>query len=433
MEKTNDTFFVKNTESFKNKMLNWVNRFNIFCLLDNNQYEFEKATYECILAAGAAKFIELKQPKVFSELKKFSIENPGWLFGHFNYPSTDKNDIDFPDAYFFVPEILIKLSQNSVCINSDKISPELIFAEIENQSEKIQQQQSTKINIQNRIDEAEYVEKIAALKKHIQRGDCYEINFCQEFFSLNAQVDPSFLYHQLKTISPNPFSAFYKLEDKFCMCASPERFLKKTGNKIISQPIKGTSKRVTEDKIKDEASKSYLINSEKEKSENVMIVDLVRNDMSRFCKEASVKVTELFGIYSFPQVHQMISTIEGLVDEDIHWTKIVESCYPMGSMTGAPKIRVMELIEKYETVPRGLFSGSIGYISPEGDFDFNVVIRSLFYNETKKLLSFNAGGGITFYSEASQEYQESLIKASAIKNVLETSAKSGFNDLLPVN
>ena len=275
--------------------------------------------------------------------------------------------------------------------------------------------------------------KIAALKKHIQRGDCYEINFCQEFFSLNAQVDPSFLYHQLKTISPNPFSAFYKLEDKFCMCASPERFLKKTGNKIISQPIKGTSKRVTEDKIKDEASKSYLINSEKEKSENVMIVDLVRNDMSRFCKEASVKVTELFGIYSFPQVHQMISTIEGLVDEDIHWTKIIESCYPMGSMTGAPKIRVMELIEKYESGSRGLFSGSIGYVSPDGDFDFNVVIRSLFYNETKKLLSFNAGGGITFYSEASQEYQESLIKASAIKNVLETSAKSGFNDLLPVN
>jgi len=164
-----------------------------------------------------------------------------------------------------------------------------------------------------------------------------------------------------------------------------------------------------------------------------MIVDLVRNDMSRFCKEASVKVTELFGIYSFPQVHQMISTIEGIVDEAIHWTKIIESCYPMGSMTGAPKIRVMELIEKYETGPRGLFSGSIGYVSPDGDFDFNVVIRSLFYNETKKLLSFNAGGGITFYSEASQEYQESLIKASAIKNVLETSAKSGFNDLLPVN
>jgi len=202
------------------------------------------------------------------------------------------------------------------------------------------------------------------------------------------------------------------------LCASPERFLKKTGTTLISQPIKGTSKRDLINEQQDEINKNHLLNSDKEKSENVMVVDLVRNDMSKICKEGSVYVKELFGVYSFPQVHQMITTIEGQVDPALPWTEIINACFPMGSMTGAPKKKVIELIDRYEQSPRGLFSGSIGYIDPAGDFDFNVVIRSLMYDDTKKLISFKAGGGITFNSDVNEEYEESLLKAEAIIRIL---------------
>ena len=203
------------------------------------------------------------------------------------------------------------------------------------------------------------------------------------------------------------------------MCASPERFLQKRGMQLISQPIKGTSKRDM-DPVKDTTNKNHLTSSTKEKSENVMVVDLVRNDMSMVCEKGSVKVKELFGVYSFPQVHQMISTVEGTLSSGLKFTDAIEACFPMGSMTGAPKKRVMELIEDYEFSERGLFSGSIGYITPEGDFDFNVVIRSIFYNKNRKEVSFFAGSGITFYSNAEEEYEECLLKAKALVEVLST-------------
>jgi para-aminobenzoate synthetase component 1 len=419
VKKKQHKFLLNNTEEFKIKMLNWSNLFNIFCFLDSNQYQ-SSSTFDCILAIGSKKDIQLNTLDSFSELKLFNKENNDWLFGHFNYPSLQKDEIGFPSAFFFIPQILIQVSGHTVIIESDIDEPEIIYYKIEEQPDRILPS-VTNLNIRHKISETQYLDAIIKLKEHIQRGDCYEINFCQEFFAENAFLNPISLFHQLNTISPNPFAAFYKLENKFCICASPERFIKKSGNTILSQPIKGTSKRYINDFEKDEASKSSLFNSPKERSENVMIVDLVRNDLSKICLEGSVVVKELFGIYSFPQVHQMISTIEGKVNENIHWTDIIEACYPMGSMTGAPKKRVMELIELYEASPRGLFSGSIGYVSPDGDFDFNVVIRSLFYNQSNNFISFKAGGGITFHSDPLQEYQESLIKASAIKKILQSS------------
>ncbi|HMG82080.1 MAG TPA: anthranilate synthase component I family protein, partial [Ferruginibacter sp.] len=248
---------------------------------------------------------------------------------------------------------------------------------------------------------------------------CYELNFCQEFYAEPASIDPIAVYQQLTKLSPNPFAALYKLNDRYCLCASPERYLKKMGETVISQPIKGTAKRDLANKLLDEERKTSLLNSNKERSENVMVVDLVRNDLSKICQEGSVKVDELFGIYSFPQVHQMISTVSGRLQNDIHWVDAIKATFPMGSMTGAPKKRVMELIEKYEQTKRGLFSGSIGYINPEGDFDFNVVIRSILYNSNTQYLSFQTGGAITFYSNAAEEYEESLLKAEAIKTVLQ--------------
>ena len=257
------------------------------------------------------------------------------------------------------------------------------------------------------------------MKIHILRGDCYEINFCQEFYAEGVSINPVSIYHSLGAASPNPYSAFYKLDDKFLLCASPERYLKKTGSNILSQPIKGTWERSPTNDVEDELNKSRLSTSSKDRSENVMVVDLVRNDLSKVCIEGSVKVDELFGIYKFPQLYQMISTVSGTLNTGIRITDIVKATFPMGSMTGAPKKKVMELIEKYEVTKRGIFSGTVGYISPDKDFDFNVVIRSIMYNASNRYLSFQAGSGITFYSDPETEYDECLLKAMAIKKVLE--------------
>jgi para-aminobenzoate synthetase component 1 len=260
------------------------------------------------------------------------------------------------------------------------------------------------------------LETVKKLQQHILKGDCYEICFCQEFFAEDVQIDPFTVFKKLSDISPNPFSVFYKTGEKFLMCASPERFLKKTNNTIISQPIKGTLKRSG---LADDDEKNLLKNNEKERAENIMIVDLVRNDLSKICEEDSVFVKEFLEIYSFPQVHQMISTIEGTLTENISLSDIVYATFPMGSMTGAPKRKVLELLEKYEKTKRGLFSGSVGYISPGGDFDFNVVIRSILYNEKNRYLSISSGSAITWKSDAEKEYEECLVKIEGIKKALE--------------
>ena len=419
MQKANHTFFVNNIQEFKTKMLNWVNQFNIFCLLDNNNYQFGTPAFDLMLAVGVKDQIILDSSIDFNALKNFSVQHNDWLFGHFNYPSKKKDEFDFPPAYFFIPEIRIVQKGNSIEIFSTTTDPQEIFRAIDSTTTEINENNTSIIDTQAAISKKEYLEKIESLQQHIQLGDCYEINFCQNFYATEVNIDPVSFYHQLQKISPNPFAAFYKLNEKYCICSSPERFIRKNGSTIISQPIKGTSKRVTHDKSKDEESKNYLMESTKEKSENVMIVDLVRNDFGKICSEGSVQVKELFQIYSFPNVHQMISTIEGQVSTEIHWTEIVDACFPMGSMTGAPKKKVMELIDHYENMPRGIFSGSIGYVTPEQDFDFNVVIRSLFYNKPQKYLSFKAGGGITSQSNPELEYQESLIKVNALKKILE--------------
>ena len=410
-------------------MLNWANRFSIFCFLDNNNYNFDEPSFNCTLAAGCKRSIELEPGNAFSQLKQFYDEKPCWLFGHLGYDLkneiealSSKNNplIDFGLSFFFEPEILIQVRDGKFeVINSLQKTAE-IFDEINDQQGEIINTVETNVNVQNSISKQEYSDVIIKLQNHIRRGDCYEINYCRQFFATDAIIDPLFIYSRLVKISANPFSALYKLNDKYCLCASPERYLKKTGNTIISQPIKGTSKRDLHNKNTDEENKNYLQKSLKEKSENVMVVDLVRNDLSKICTEGSVQVKELFGIYSFPQVHQMISTVKGILENDIHWADAVKATFPMGSMTGAPKKKVMQLIDEYESSARGLFSGSIGYVTPQADFDFNVVIRSIFYDDSNKFLSFLAGGGITFYSNAADEYEECMLKAAAIISVLKS-------------
>ena len=408
-------------------MLNWANQFNIFCLLDNSGYIHDVPAFDCILAAGCNRSIQLQKGHSFTALKDFYDSKPGWLFGHFGYDLKNEVEcltsryqpmVDFGLGFFFEPAIIVRLQKNELTITSEAEHPLQIWEAIQKMPAEISNNIPVEVKLQSCINETAYVEAVNALKDHIKRGDCYEINFCQQYFAENAVIDPLYTYSKLLQHSPNPFAAFYKLNEKYCLCASPERYLKKTGHTLLSQPIKGTSKRYVSNACQDQLSLTTLQNSSKERSENVMVVDLVRNDLSRISKEGSVQVAELYGIYSFPQVHQMISSVKSELAEGLHWTDAIKATFPMGSMTGAPKKRVMELIDEYETAARGLFSGSIGYITPQADFDFNVVIRSIFYNEIEQNLSYSVGSAVTFGSDASDEYHETLLKAEAIMMVL---------------
>ncbi len=379
---------------------------------------------ECLLGAGVKRQLKSGTGRALDNLKIFMDEKDSWLFGHLGYDlkneieqlsSGHPDGVQFPELFFFEPEIIIRLTTREMTIEGDDAGE--IFQAIGKSFSRSLHTPVT--NIRQRFSRDEYITVIQQLQQRILRGDCYEINFCQEFFADDADIDPVIIYKRLSTVSPNPFSALYRVHDQWLISASPERFLKKQGTHILSQPIKGTSKRVLNNEEKDKHHKEELQHSAKDRSENVMVVDLVRNDLARVCKKGTVQVDELYGIYSFPQVHQMISTVSGELDGTKSFYDIIKATFPMGSMTGAPKKRVMELIEKYERTKRGLFSGAVGYISPGGDFDFNVVIRSILYNAATKYLSFQAGSGITFYSDPEKEWDECLLKSGAIKKVLE--------------
>ena len=417
---TTCTYPVNDVAVMKKKMLSWANRFNIFCFLDNQDYSIQPHQYECLLAAGTTQYISSGSLK---DLDGFLERNKNWIFGHLSYDlknsihhfQWDKEDkIGFPHFFFFVPEFLVQITQNELKIEGedcDRAYKEIL-------DEKVEKTFSAHLSIQQKLSKEEYLQIIKQLQQHIVRGDCYEINFCQEFFAEDAEIDPITVFQKLIAVSPNPFSALYKLNDRFLICASPERFIARKGKIIFSQPMKGTAKRNLNNKKEDERLKEELQKNAKERSENVMVVDMVRNDLSKVCVETSVKVDELFGVYSYPQVHQMISTISGELKSGVNFSEIIEATFPMGSMTGAPKHRVMELINEYETSDRGIFSGSVGYIFSENDFDFNVVIRSIMYNASNKYLSYKLGSGITFYSDPEKEWEECLLKGAAIKKVL---------------
>lgn len=413
-----------NRALFKEQMLNWSKQFSICSLFDTQHYQHSYQSIDCIMAVGVVDCLVLNEVDYIA-LKEFISLKKRWLFGHISFEfqdlisaaDTDKKDsIGFPLLHLFEPAITVQILNDTVEISSSTKFPELIFSEIINNVVD-SSHQPTKSLVPTTSKE-EYLSIINSLLNHIHKGDCYEINFCQEFHCTTTEFSPYTTYLKLAEVSPTPFSCFYKMEDKYLMCASPERFLKKNGKHIIAQPIKGTIARDLLDAEKDNQLKQELYLSEKDRSENVMIVDLMRNDLSKIAKEGTVEVKELYGIYSFPHVHQMISTIEGQLEEGLDFSDIIKATFPMGSMTGAPKKRVLELINKYEPVKRGLYSGSVGYITPEGDFDFNVVIRSILYNEANKELSYQVGSGITFYSNPEKEYEECLLKAIGMQKAL---------------
>ncbi|MBV9986335.1 MAG: anthranilate synthase component I family protein [Chitinophagaceae bacterium] len=424
MKQTTTSFPIHNTELLKQQVLSWVSRFNICCFLDNHQYSSAYQSVECLAGAGAAELFSA-ETDVLPQLGRFLDTQSGWLFGHLNYDlkneieqlrSDHPDPVGFPTAFFFRPQVVLQLAEGVLTIQSELESPDTIFRQIT--AEPLPSRpEAHPLQIRSRLSKNDYISAVQEILRHIARGDCYELNFCQEFYSEHAVIDPLQVYSQLTAISPNPFSCFYKLDHRYLLCASPERYLQKKGNRILSQPIKGTFKRDPDPAV-DAALKQQLQHSQKDRSENVMVVDLVRNDLSRICKEGSVQVSELFGIYSFPQVHQMISTITGELKEDTGLMQILQASFPMGSMTGAPKKSVMQLIERYERTKRGIYSGAVGYISPDKDFDFNVVIRSILYNAKDQYLGYQVGGAITAQSDPEKEYEECLLKAAAINKVI---------------
>ncbi len=397
-------------------------------IMDSNDFsmpDFQNESMEFI--AGIDKLYDYSGS--LDGLEQFHGSHKDWLLGFLTYDlknefekleSNHADEIDLPQFYFFIPRFLIILKDGKwIASYDDEVNTEedlqIFLSDIEFESKV--EEEITDVKILSKVSYSEYVNIVDEIQRHINRGDVYEMNYCIEFFAKRLHISPVQLYLKLNEVSPSPFSAFVKYHDKSLICASPERYLKKEGSRLISQPIKGTSPRDI-DPVVDSANIEYLKRSEKERSENIMITDLVRNDLSKVATQGRVKVDELCGVYSFHQVHQMISTISAEMDERFSWVDAIKATFPMGSMTGAPKVNAMKLIERYEVTKRGLYSGSVGYVTPEGDFDFNVVIRSILYNRKKGYLSFMVGSAITALANAESEYEECLVKASAIMEVL---------------
>lgn len=424
--------YISNPTEFKSQLLNWSQQFREIVYLDSNSYPQKYSSYDVVLAADAFTSIKTDYHNAFEDLKQYQQQAKDWLFGYLTYDlknDTEKlesknfDGLQFPDLFFFQPKKLFLLKGNQLEISylamcDDELDVD--FEEIiKSQKSKIESLKSKAraLKIEQRISKENYIKKVNKMLTHIHRGDIYEANFCMEFYADNSTMNPLEAFQKLNTISEPPFACFFKNNKHFLLSASPERYLRKEGVKIISQPIKGTSKRF-EDVILDEQSKTELEQNPKERSENIMIVDLVRNDLSHTSTKGSVKVEELCGIYTFKQLHQMISTIASEVEVNTSPIEILKTTFPMGSMTGAPKISAMQIIEELEETKRGLYSGAIGYFTPTGDFDFNVVIRSILYNTEEKYISFSVGSAITALSEPEKEYEECLLKAKAMHEVL---------------
>lgn len=413
--------------NFTNQLLSWANQFREVVLLDSNAYHQKYSSYDVVVAVDAFTSLQTDCSNAFQDLQQYQSQTKDWLFGYLSYDL--KNDIEelhsdnfdgltFPDLFFFQPKKLFLIKGNQLEMQYLRLCDDEMEADFEEiLSTTSITHHPTPITINQRISKENYLLKVSKMLEHIQRGDIYEANFCMEFYAENAKIDPSEMYHKLNTISEAPFAVYFKNAAHYLLSASPERYLRKEGLKVISQPIKGTAKR-SFDLEQDEQFISDLAQNEKERSENIMIVDLVRNDLSHTATKGSVAVEELCEVYTFKQVHQMISTIVSEVENTTSPVEIIRTTFPMGSMTGAPKISAMQIIETLEETKRGLYSGAVGYFTPSGDFDFNVVIRSILYNAKKEYLSFSVGSAITAQAIPENEYEECLLKAKAMFEVL---------------
>ncbi len=404
------TFKSEDIKTLKEKVLLFAKESSAFSVLDNHQYEIAPSKFELLVG------INVFQTLSFENLD--SIED--WVMGQFNFEFQPKS----PQAEHytcFVPETIILIAKNSrELIISSYQNPQEILETILAQKETENESKSkTQVKPIFEIDEDTYIQTVNQIRQDIFEGTYYELNYCVPFVYEVSHLNPLELYLQQSRINPAPMSGFYRFQDQYIMCTSPERFLCKDGPILKTQPIKGTSPKSANEQ-EDLKHKIALQNSIKERAEHIMIVDLSRNDLAKCSRTNSVNVPELFGIYSFPFVHQMISTIQGEVLPEMTFSQIWHNTYPMGSMTGAPKNTVVQHIQKYEAQKRKAYSGSLFYKMPNGDFDSNVVIRSFEYDAALQQLSFKVGSAITYDSQAEQEWQELQWKSKSMLSFFET-------------
>lgn len=411
---------------FEAKALQWAQQYNEVCFLQSNGYADEYTTIQSLLAVDAVHTFIGADNNAFEGLEKFKAEHPNqWMLGFFSYDLKEEiehlvtpfaNKLGFPDAYFFIPRTVIQFWDTYLVIQSD--NPQEIFDLIESTIIPDHTDNIPNLKINNRLSKTAYFDAFEKMMYHIRRGDIYEVNLCQEFFAQDVSIQPLAVYHRLNQISPTPFSTFFKVADKYILSASPERFMAKRGSTLLSQPIKGTAAR-GKNQLEDAQIIENLRNNPKEIAENVMIVDLVRNDMTRSAMPGTVAAERKLEVHTFKQVHQLISTITCTQHPEVSDIQAIKYAFPPGSMTGAPKISAMQLCDRYENSRRGIYAGTVGYFAPNGDFDFNVIIRTLLYNSSSQYLSFHTGGALTIDADAEKEYQECLLKASGILKTLD--------------
>ena len=346
-------------------------------------------------------------------LKEFRASSE-WMFGYIGYDlasspggvnSSNPACYSAPDLFIMEPEVLFRVENGHV----EQLAGEPIHAE-DQYRESVYSIDKISIG----IEKAAYVKAVEQIKYLISEGDFYELNFS---YPITAAFEGSSfeLYRQMRSVNPVPFAAYIELdgEELSVCCASPERFLRKKGRTVISEPIKGTAARGQS--LDDDMAFRNELKSEKNQAENLMIVDLVRHDLSAVCDPGSIQVSKLFEIQTFGTVHQLISRVEGRVMAGTDPVDVIKACFPMGSMTGAPKIRVMQRIGELENYRRGIYSGAIGYVTPEGDFDFNVVIRTAIISDGQ--LVYPVGGAITGDSNPHEEWDETAVKSRVLRMV----------------
>lgn len=410
----------------KNQIVFYAAKYEYFICLDNNSHSdvFAGESFEFVAGIGVADIIEASPGQAFNSLKKHRNQHADWLFGGLSYdlkaetemlPSSLPDGVGFPQLSFFRPETVILLQAGQMIVHSLTGNPESVCDAVLSTPTELAPIKIPPPSLIPRMPESVYLDTVRSIISHIQEGDLYEMNLCQEFYCENTTIDPVRVYTKLNEIARPPMAAFFRYNNHYLLSASPERFLRLHGDRLLSQPIKGTRRHTGGN---DENLKQELANSIKDRAENVMIVDLVRNDLARSCQPGSVRVEELFGVYTFRTVHQMISTISGIKRPQVNPVDAIASAFPPGSMTGAPKVMAMNLIEKYEMNSRGLYSGAVGYFDPSGNFDFNVVIRSLLYNADTGYLSAQVGGAIVYDSVPESEYEECQVKAEALFKAL---------------
>ncbi|GAA4427005.1 anthranilate synthase component I family protein [Pontibacter saemangeumensis] len=412
-------------EEFRLKALAWADRHPHVAYYNPNNIPYPHQGFEHLLAVSSGPALPLNMEEAFLSLRgQLQREHP-LLCGFLAYDlknqverlqSQNPDSVGFPLIHFFAPSFCIYFQEDAVTVYSSQANVHESISAICS-TPTPQPSSLQKVQVKQRVEKAAYIANVERIRQHILEGDVYELNYCIEFYVEDVLLQPLPLYLALTEASPTPFSGYLKCEDRYLLCASPERFLRKEGNHLISQPIKGTTRR-GETPEEDARLRHQLRHNEKELAENMMIVDLVRNDLSRSCATGTVRVEEMFGIYGFRQVSQMISTVVGELQPGKDLVDALTGAFPMGSMTGAPKISAMQLIEELEVTRRGLYAGSLGYITPDNNCDFNVVIRSIQYNASTRYLSYMVGSAITYDSDPEQEYAECLLKAQAILQVL---------------